>query len=160
MSTNFFIRRKGLHDEGLHVAKRTGPSRWTFQGLYPSKRFIATMGKDPGVYQCVEDFKNILPKGIHAITSVADWIYVLENLPDNAEFYSENKDHENTQEIINDWKNSTPQPIDSYCDRLEKEMKQIAGSGNAPIPQELLYSLREDEFVDSRGWIFSYRSFF
>ena len=160
MSTNFFIRRKGLHDEGLHVAKRTGPSRWTFQGLYPSKRFIATMGKDPGVYQCVEDFKDILPKKIHAITSVSDWIYVLENLPDNAEFYSENKDHENTQEIINDWKNSTPQPIDSYCDRLEKEMKQIAGSGNAPIPQELLYSLREDEFVDSRGWIFSYRSFF
>lgn len=160
MSTNFFIRRKGLHDEGLHVAKRTGPSRWTFQGLYPSERFITTMGKDPEVYQCVEDFKDILPKGIHAITSVSDWIYVLENLPDNAEFYSENKDHENTQEIINDWKNSTPQPIDSYCDRLEKEMGKMTGSGSALIPQELLYSLIEDEFVDSRGWVFSYRSFF
>lgn len=160
MSTNFFIRHKGSHDEGLHVAKRTGTSRWSFQGLYPSKRFITTMGKDPEVYQCVEDFKDILPKGIHAITSASDWIYVLENLSDNAEFYSENKDSEDTQEIISDWKNSTPQPIDAYCDRLEKEMEQIAGSSSAPISQELLYSLREDEFVDSRGWVFSYRSFF
>lgn len=160
MSTNFFIRHKDSRDEGLHVAKRTGPSRWSFQGLYPSKRFITTMGKDPEVYQFVEDFKDILPKEIHAITSIADWIYVLDNLPDNAEFYSENKDSEDTQEIISDWKNSTPQPIDSYCDRLEKEMEQIAGSGSDLIPQELLYSLMEDEFVDSRGWVFSYRSFF
>lgn len=160
MSTNFFIRHKGSHDEGLHVAKRTGTSQWSFQGLYPSKRFIATMGKDPEVYQYVEDFKDILPKEIHAITSIADWIYVLENLPDNAEFYSENKDSEDAQEIINDWKNSTPQPIDRYCDRLGKEMEQISGSGSDLIPQELLYSLMEDEFVDSRGWVFSYRSFF
>lgn len=160
MSTNFFIRHKGSHDEGLHVAKRTGPSRWSFQGIYPSKRFIATMGKDPDVYQYVEDFKDILPKEIHAVTSVSDWIYVLENLSDNAEFYSENKDSEDTQEIISDWKNSTPEPIDRYCERLEKEVEQMSDSGSAFIPKELLYSLREDEFVDSRGWVFSYRSFF
>lgn len=152
ISTDFYIRKKGSDDEGLHVCKRVFKN-WLFQGVYPSKRFTDLAGKDSNVYFYAEDHKDILPEGVKAITSVSDWIYVLENLPDGVELYDDNGSGETPAELVQAIKETSPETLERFYERSENEQVMTRMS------EELLHSLRRDDFIDREGWRFSYRSF-
>lgn len=152
MSTNFYIRKRGSEEEGLHICLRAG-GYLMFQAVYPSRRFTDLAKKLSTVYYYVEDYKDILPEDVQAIASVDDWIYVLENLPENAEVYNDNEYPVTACELVNIIKTSQPEPLEEYCELNEKQNEKSAWS------EDFIHRLYEDDFIDRKGWQFAYRMF-
>ena len=152
MSTNFYIRKAGSEEEGLHVCLRTAGTL-IFQAVYPSRRFTDLAGQTSWAYFYAEDFKEILPADVQAITSAEDWVYVLENLPEGVELYNDNEYPVTAIELANTITTSTPQPLAEYCEMFEKEIEE------STLSEDFFHALNRDDLVDRKGWRLSYRSF-
>lgn len=124
-----------------------------FQGVYPSKKYTDLAGKDSNVYCYADEHESILPEGVKAVTSVDDWIYILENLPDDVELYDDNCSGETSVELAQKMRNAEPESLESFCERTEKERdRHFAMLG-------VFQSIQSDNFIDRKGYQFSYRTF-
>lgn len=152
MGTSFYIQKKGDSDgQRLHVCRRSGRS-WKFQGVYPSADFVRQMGKDTNVYYFADEYENLLPEGIKAITAVDDWLYVLRNLPNGVELVDDNCSGETAIELADLIEDVCPVPLDEVLDR-----EYVSDD---PVFRAIDQSMRQDDFVDRYGWRFTYRIFF
>lgn len=161
ISTNFYLKPKGSKEQGLHICKRSGIGggkfRWRYQALYPSARYIQTLGKDPEVYPVVEDYKDILPEGVVAINSYADWFSIFEEMSDDhLGIYDEYGELQDLGEFTYDIAINDPEPLDEYCAKMEKELESWQEKG---MNVDVWHSVRSDEFVDKTGHLLTYRSF-
>lgn len=150
MGTSFYLQRGSDEENRLHVCRRSGAS-WKFQGVYPSSDFVVRMGRNTGVYYFADEFRDFLPEEVVAITSVADWLYVLENLPEGVVLVDDNESGESAKELVEEIMSLSPEPLDEVLAR--EYVFQDEGL------RAISRSLAQDDFVDSRGWRFTYRKF-
>lgn len=151
MGTSFYIQKKGDSDgQGLHVCRRSGRS-WRFQGVYPSVEFVRRMGKDTSVYYFADEYTDLLPEGIKAITTVDDWLFVLRNLPDGVELVDDNCSGETASELANLIEDARPVLLEEVLNREHMS--------DDPVFRDIDQSMKEDDFVDRYGWQFTFRMF-
>lgn len=150
MGTNFYLQHREDETRQLHIAKRNG-TRWTFQAVFPARVFAQHGRKDVSVYYFVEDFTDMLPKKVCAITSLRDWIDVLENLPENATVTDDNCSGETADELLEQLRDVQPRDLRAYI----REFNYT----DDPAMQSVLQSIARDEFVDAGGNLMSYRQF-